>query len=81
MRTIIPAIAIVIAVCLSAQAHLSEWQFNRAAVEHQRQLRAAWTSGDSVPTSQPSTQPIGTDEPARAALGGRRASASSSPMR
>jgi len=61
MRTIIPAIAIVIALCLMTQTHLSEWQFDRGARE--RLLRAARASAERAPTTQPATQPIGIDEP------------------
>jgi hypothetical protein len=57
MRTIIPAIATVIVLCVCTQWQIDQWQYFREAEERLHQLRAAQDVRSKLPTSQPSTQP------------------------
>ena len=57
MRTIIPAILIVIFLVLSGQCFINEWQSNRAREAKWRQFHAANPTLSAPPTTQPTTQP------------------------
>ncbi|MGB7158544.1 MAG: hypothetical protein WBD40_10795 [Tepidisphaeraceae bacterium] len=58
MRTTIPATTIVIVICLSLQALINGWRFDRANEERMRQLSAHC---GAAPTTQPTTQPAEPD--------------------
>ena len=57
MRTIIPAIAIVVLLCLCAQWQINQWRYFRGAEEQLREVRAAQDARAKASTSQPTTQP------------------------
>jgi len=56
MRTIIPAIAIVVTLCLTVQSHIDEARYWRALEARFRQVPAAHAAPPQ-PASQPTTQP------------------------
>ena len=57
MRTIIPAIAIVVLLCLCTQWQIDQWRYFRGAEEQLREVRAAQDARARASTSQPTTQP------------------------